>query len=287
MAYRDDDMEAWGEEPDSEDDGSEVWTEEEVQPEDTQEKRVKPGQSGRRKRRRRRRRRRLLILSLLLIAAVLIGLFVFRVQNLQIEGNRRVSDEEVRTLIHWESSRGNTLLLWLLNRRVDVSDNELLNGISVDIIDPRTVRVRVEEQTLVGCIQIGSQYYYVNRHGMIIISQTDKLTEVPLIEGVDVAQAEAGAYVQTDNQSVLDDMLDIADALDRYEIHADKVSEAENGGFMVEMDKIRVMLGYDIYMEEKISELKALLPELQGMSGVLHLEEYDSTKDSIIFTKDS
>ena len=40
-------------------------------------------------------------------------------------------------------------------------------------------------------------------------------------------------------------------------------------------------------MEEKLSELKDLLPNLDGLSGTLHLEEYDSTKDSIIFTKDS
>ena len=42
-----------------------------------------------------------------------------------------------------------------------------------------------------------------------------------------------------------------------------------------------------IYMEEKISELNDLLSKLEGLSGTLHLEEYDSTKDSIIFTKDS
>ena len=40
-------------------------------------------------------------------------------------------------------------------------------------------------------------------------------------------------------------------------------------------------------VQEKISELNDLLSKLEGLSGTLHLEEYDSTKDSIIFTKDS
>ena len=53
------------------------------------------------------------------------------------------------------------------------------------------------------------------------------------------------------------------------------------------MGRVTVLLGKDIYMEEKLSELKDLLPNLDGLSGTLHLEEYDSTKDSIIFTKDS
>ena len=51
--------------------------------------------------------------------------------------------------------------------------------------------------------------------------------------------------------------------------------------------RFKVLLGKDIYMEEKISELNDLLSKLEGLSGTLHLEEYDSTKDSIIFTKDS
>ena len=46
-------------------------------------------------------------------------------------------------------------------------------------------------------------------------------------------------------------------------------------------------------MEGKVAELANILPELLNMQetdqirGILHLENYDSTKNSIIFTKEN
>ena len=70
-------------------------------------------------------------------------------------------------------------------------------------------------------------------------------------------------------------------------ITADSLGKSDDGGYYIVMGTVKVLLGKDIYMEEKISELNDLLSKLEGLSGTLHLEEYDSTKDSIIFTKDS
>jgi hypothetical protein len=40
-------------------------------------------------------------------------------------------------------------------------------------------------------------------------------------------------------------------------------------------------------MSEKISELSDLQDQLSGMAGVLHLENYDPSRDSIVFTKET
>ena len=89
------------------------------------------------------------------------------------------------------------------------------------------------------------------------------------------------------DEDMLEDMLEIALILEESEVQAEKIGLAEDGRYMLTMGNVRVQLGRNIYMSEKISELKGLLPELEGLSGVLHLEEYDATKDSIIFRKDS
>lgn len=250
---------------------------------------IEPEKKRRRTRRKkkRKRNRNWLLIPAFLVVLVIIVLVFFRVQNLQIEGNHRVSEDEVKEVIQWDSSQGNTLLLWLLNRKVDVSSNELLARISVSIVNPQTVRVYVEEESLVAGILIGEQYFYVNDSGLVILSQTDRMSEVPLMEGMDVEKAEVSSYLKTGRDDILDDMLDIAECLADYEIAAESLDRADEGGYKIQMRKITVLLGPDIYMEEKISELKDLLPELDSLSGTLHLENYDSTKDSIIFTKDS
>ncbi len=247
---------------------------------------VEKRKRNRRKKRKRRNRNWLLIPAFLVVLAIIVLVF-FRAQNLQIEGNRRVSEDEVKEVIRWDSCQGNTLLLWLLNRKVDVSSNELLAKINVSIVNPQTVRVEVEEQSLVAGVLIGEQYFYVNDSGLVILSQKDMIEAIPLIEGIDVEKAEVSSYLKTGRDDVLDDMLDIAECLADYEISAESIEETGEGGYMIRIGKITVLLGPDIYMEEKVSELKDLLPELDDLSGTLHLENYDSTKDSIIFTKDS
>lgn len=248
----------------------------------------RPNRKGKRRQRRRRKRYKLLLILLgVLLALVLSVLFLFRVKNLRIEGNDRVTEEEIKTLIKWDDCQGNTLLLWLLNRKVDVSSNDLLSGITVSIRDPQTVQVQVTEEYLVGCVQIGEQYFYVNADGMVIVSQTGRMDDVPLFEGLAVSRAEAGSSLETDSAAVLDDMLHIAQCLREYEVTAETIAMEDDGTYRILSGDIKILLGQDIYMEEKISELKDLMPELEGLAGTLHLEDYDSTKDSIIFTKDS
>ena len=59
------------------------------------------------------------------------------------------------------------------------------------------------------------------------------------------------------------------------------------------MMNIRVGFGTPVLLEEKAVEMANILPELQSMveteqiKGILHLENYDSTKNSIVFTKEN
>lgn len=239
------------------------------------------------KKRKHRRNGRWWRIPAVILIILVFCMMIFRVKTLRIEGNTRVSDEEVKELIHWDASQGNTLLLWLMNRKVDVSSNELLSRITVSVDNPQRVHVHVEEQLLVGCIKIGGQYFYINSEGMVVQSRTDKLAAVPLLAGLEVEKAETGSTLKAGSENVLDDILDIGEYLEHYQVTADSIEHLAKGGYKLQMGKVKVLLGRNIYMEEKLSELKDLLPQLKELSGTLHLEEYDSTKDSIIFTKDS
>ena len=119
------------------------------------------------------------------------------------------------------------------------------------------------------------------------MTQDDKIPDIPMMDGIQIKSAENGDVLTANDDTVLDSILNIAALLNEEEITADTIDITSDGGYDLVMGKVTVLLGKDIYMEEKLSELKDLLPNLDGLSGTLHLEEYDSTKDSIIFTKDS
>ena len=47
----------------------------------------------------------------------------------------------------------------------------------------------------------------------------------------------------------------------------------------------RVMLGDNSYMEEKLSNLQALMPQMEDLSGTLHMENYTAGTTTITFKK--
>ena len=49
---------------------------------------------------------------------------------------------------------------------------------------------------------------------------------------------------------------------------------------------VRVTLGEDNLLEEKITRVAAILPKLTGKSGILHMEDYVKGAETIIFTED-
>ena len=55
---------------------------------------------------------------------------------------------------------------------------------------------------------------------------------------------------------------------------------------MMKCGSIQILLGTGTNLEDKINAYKDLESNLEGMSGVLHLEDYDSSKKSIFFSKE-
>ena len=119
-----------------------------------------------------------LIVTVGLILAVVFGC---RIKTIRITGNERVSDETIQTLIQYDKCQNNSLLLWLLNRKTDISSEPLLNSIHVQLRNPQTIVVQVNEEKLSGYVQSEDEYIYVNDSGKIVLKQTEKLQKTFVI----------------------------------------------------------------------------------------------------------
>ena len=232
---------------------------------------------------------RILVTVLIILAGtaaiILIG---FRVKTIEITGTRRISDAKVQEIIRLNEAHGNTLLLYLLNRKIDVSDIDMIESMRLEVTGPGSVRVNVEEQLLVGFFRIGDTCYYVNENGMVILAQNTELENVPEILGLEISSAAQGEYIACDDAASLKDLLQIAAIIQETELSVQTIEMTEDGHYTIAWQNIKAMLGRNVYMNEKIGELKSLQdrPEVAGQSGTFHLEEYDATKDTIIFRKD-
>lgn len=226
-------------------------------------------------------------LIIVIIAVIAVAGLLFRIRNLTIVGRKNVSEEKILSMLEYDQCHDNSILLRFKNgdRRV-FPDDEFVSEIDIDIAAPWEVNITVHEKKTAAYIKIGKTYYHIGANGFVLSNQSSPEEGITQISDLEVIKAEVGDYLEVSEEDELKDMLQIAQIINESSLTVDKVGIAQQGKYVIEYQGIHVNVGRNIYMAEKISEFESLKDELEGMTGTLHLEEYDSTKDSIIFTKD-
>ena len=81
-------------------------------------------------------------------------------------------------------------------------------------------------------------------------------------------------------------ILSITQLLTKYDIPTDKIYFDNDENITLYYGDVRILIGTDKYIDEKINELSLLLPKLEGYSGVLHMENYKGEGGNFTLQKD-
>lgn len=231
--------------------------------------------------------KRILIILMILLVLFLVFIFAFRITTVNIYGNVRYTDEEIKSLIRFDEESNNSVIYYLQNRSLSVDSIPFIEAIHIRFGGPQTIDIEVVEKILIGCIYAEAQYFYFDNEGIIAEVSGTSQVDVPLIEGLDFGELVQGQALDVESSRFYEDLLELALLLNKYSMDIEKVIFSETYTMTLQLGNVRVLLGTSANLEDKIAALYDLAPELQNLSGVLHLENYDSTKESIIFSKDS
>ena len=109
------------------------------------------------------------------------------------------------------------------------------------------------------------------------------MENVPQIEGIDVKKAVQGERLTGINTTKLNTILSVGKMLEKMEEKPDRLVFNDLNQLVLYYGTIEVRLGDDENMDEKINRLVGILPELEGMSGILHLENTTEDSESVVF----
>lgn len=73
--------------------------------------------------------------------------------------------------------------------------------------------------------------------------------------------------------------------LEKGDEKPDRLVLDEKGQLVLYYGKVEARMGSDKNMDEKMSRLLGIIPQLGGMEGVLHLENVDETSKNVVFDK--
>ncbi|NCC42316.1 MAG: hypothetical protein EOM18_01710 [Clostridia bacterium] len=115
------------------------------------------------------------------------------------------------------------------------------------------------------------------------------VTDVPRVIGLYTGTVQLGQKIPAEDDSVFNTILGITRIVEKYEILPEMVyfDETLEITLVYNNGSIHCKLGKDTLLEEKITRVAAILPKLEGMTGILHLEGYTEDTTNIIFSQES
>lgn len=225
------------------------------------------------------------VAGIAILTAILTFLLYFQVRTIEIKGNAYLSDEQVKELVLQGPFASNTYVLSHRDYSERTADVPFLKGITVDQISHDTICIHVAEKQLEGYVKYLDGFFYFDKNGVIQESTTQALDGIPCIEGLRFDNVRVGDKLPVGNELVFQSIVGVTRMITKNGLDPDRIVLDEAYSITLYFDGIIVKLGKDSEMEEKVTHLAAILPELEGLDGVLHLEGVTPETNTITFEK--
>ena len=199
------------------------------------------------------------VILLILSAAAAFFVAYFKVRSVTVEGSSRYTKDEISSMVMTGPLGDNSVLLSLRYR-----DKPIRN---IPFIE--TMKVQV-------CM-------YFDRDGIVVESSKEKLKDVPEVTGLKFQSIVLYKKLPAENDAVFDRILTVTQLLSKYGLHADRIYFSTTSSMSLYFGDVRADLGEDQYTDEKISNLRKILPSLKNKKGTVDLVNYTPDTSYITF----
>jgi len=107
--------------------------------------------------------------------------------------------------------------------------------------------------------------------------------DVPMVTGLTEEPLKVGQTIKTEDDAIFQTLLALSKLISRFDIKPDSIELDGNYNMTLHYGEVVAALGRDNLLEEKMSRIAAILPQLNGMAGTLHLENFSEDTVNIVF----
>lgn len=226
----------------------------------------------------------ILLLCLMLLFGVL--LHFTTITQVEVEGNEHYTEQEIKELVMTKKYDYNALYFYWRVRNNKIEEIPFVDTIEVSMVSRDKVRIKVYEKDIIGYVKHLGYYLYFDKEGVVVESSNELMEGVPRIKGITFDNVELNKKLPVEKEEVFKKILSLTKLLDKYEIVPDSINFSKNLSVTLCFEDAKVSMGKDIEDDDKIMKLKQVLPDLEGMKGTLHLENYDTDMKNITFKKE-
>ena len=218
-------------------------------------------------------------------ALMIVFLLLFQVRQMEVEGNRYLTTQEVADWMCQDDLSSNSVyLMW----KYHFSDYELLPAIEevkVGMKNPWTMKVTVKEKRIVGYIVLNDDFVYFDKDGIVLAKTREWWDDVACIEGLSVKEVKLFEElpVSRANKKAFQQLLDMSASLKKYDLKPERITCVGSDIYLY-FGKVCVIVG-DENLPDRIAQITPILEKLGDEKGTLHLENYGENNTTSSFEK--
>ena len=224
----------------------------------------------------RKTKRRLRNVAIFILILTGIALFllspIFTIKNVQVEGNEKISKEEIISLLKissttnlFEETRGKVLN--------SLKENAYIDTVKIGRKLPSTLVVKITERKIEYLLEFGSSFAYIDEEGNILEISDKPIEGVRKIKGFTTPedQIQPGNIINEEDLVRIQIFDKILKGASNYSIQ-DKftgadISDSSNFIIYCENDKKSISFGDDKMIDTKMLYIKAILDKESGNEG--------------------
>lgn len=211
-----------------------------------------------------------------LAAAVLVGGIAFfsyyKVDHVEVMGCSHYTEEEVKSMVLRGPLASNSVLAPLVYTKKENTGVAFVEGFTVTQINRSTICISVKEKKPVGCIPYLDSYIYFDRNGIFIEGSKTRDESVPYFDGIQVDHVVMNEKLPIKGNTVLNTAVALSTIFQKNQMIPDHIQFDDNYQISLIYGDIAVQLGKDENLEEKMTRVIAILPQITGKKGILHME---------------
>ncbi len=231
------------------------------------------------------------VLGIVILLAVLF-LFIFfgcRIKKVTVTGNELHEDQAIEEVILNDRYSWNSVYVYIKYKFCKPDTIPFVDTVEVTLVSPTEVKIEVYEKDVIGYLYVDAtgQNAYIDRDGIVEELSTRIIDGAIEIKGLNVGEVTLYETLQTDNRNLFKNLLSLTNTLRKYHISPSVITVKDDSRFYLTCGDVKVNFGTATDLNDKIVRLEKILPQLEGMKGELHLEEWENENSDITFEKKS
>lgn len=216
------------------------------------------------------------VLLVLLLAGIIFFFTYYQVDEVQVMGSSHYSEKQIRKMVLRGPLASNSVFAPLLYTKQNTKDVPFIEGYTVTRLNRHTICVSVKEKDIVGCIPYLDSYIYFDRNGIFVEGSKTRDESVPYFDGIQVNKVVMDEKLDIKGETVLNTAVALSTIFQKNDKIPDHIQFDSSYSISLIYGDVTVQLGKDENLEEKMNRVLAILPDLTGKKGILHMESVSS-----------